>query len=79
MAGANLADIIEAPALLDHAPSAEVVIADKGYDASVPVEQVGMAGARPSSRSGRTAKHPVRRIHIAARPVVSSTKLTAPP
>lgn len=45
MTGANLADITEAPALLDQAPGADAVIADKGYDANALVERIETAGA----------------------------------
>ena len=60
MSGANIADITEAPALLDHAPGAGAVIADKGYDANTLVERINAAGAEAiiPPRSNRKTPRP---------------------
>ena len=60
LSGANIADITEAPALLDHAPGAGAVIADKGYDANTLVERINAAGAEAiiPPRSNRKTPRP---------------------
>ena len=45
MSGANVADITEAPRLLEYATGMGAVLADKGYDANALTEQIATAGA----------------------------------
>lgn len=46
LSGAEQADITQAPALLQAAPTAQAVIADKGYDADALVDTIETAGAQ---------------------------------
>ena len=60
LTGANVADITEAPALLDQAPGAEAVLGDKGYDANTLVERIQNTGAEAiiPPRSNRKTPRP---------------------
>lgn len=60
MTGANVADITEAPRLIEHATGMGAVLADKGYDANALIEQIQTAGAEAiiPPRSNRKTPRP---------------------
>lgn len=72
LTGAEQADISQAPALLDQAPSAGAVIADKGYDANAWVERLNRSRSRRSSTLDPTARVPATMIDIVTRLAISS-------
>lgn len=65
LTGAHLADIGEAPVLLDQAPDAGAVLADQGYGAEALVERIQAAGAHAIilPRSNRKTPRPYDKHH----------------
>lgn len=58
LTGAEPADMTQAQALLEQAPGAHVVIADKGYDADALVETIETSGAAANIPPRSNRKHP---------------------